>query len=421
MARLVDLNVRQLKRELEARNLITKGNKSKLQARLLRAMETNGENGEEHEFTSVLSRNDNVLQALIGSNEDTQTTAPLEMNALLAAIAGVQDSLMENTTQVEDMQQRIEDNLAKNSTQLEERIHDNATQLEERMQQNALKMEERAFADLAKLREGLTVHLKKLEEKVTGIEALTVQLKERQAQLEREWQKSHAEIKSEFKATDKNVERDKPDKNDCKREIFDYNPPKATETLDLSPPIFDGTMSISIFKLQFEMAVKFYKWNNEERLAALVLALKGPTASILQTFTDTPNPTYEAVMAALERKYSSEHWLQIHKMQSVTRAQKHNEPLLDYANEIERLTHLAYTNVSNDFLEYIKIQNFIRGLRDCDIKVAMYSMPKPTFIETLAYAITQEAALNLAKPKYYCEDIGSSNLERSRKGANHHK
>uniref|UniRef100_A0A034VYS8 SAP domain-containing protein n=1 Tax=Bactrocera dorsalis TaxID=27457 RepID=A0A034VYS8_BACDO len=402
MPRLLDLSVRQLKKELEARQLLTKGNKSKLQTRLLQSMEARGENSETYEFADMVSKNDNELQALAVFDNETRTAVSMGMTTLLSAIAGVQESLIQNTAQVDDIQQRIADDIVKNSAQLKERVQDSATLLEERIQQNALVMGERAYADLAKWRLNLSVHLKKLEERLLHIEAINGQLSARQEKLERDCQKSHPKVENEIQATDRNVDRHNI--NVCGNEILDNNLPKVVNTSHLSPPIFDGTMPISIFKLQFEMSVKLYKWNDVEKLAALVLAIKGPATAILQTFANMTDLNYEAVMGELERRYGSEHWRQINNMQLVNRVQKPNETILDYANDIERLSNLVYANSSKDLLETTKIQSFIRGLRDCEIKLAMYSMPKSTFMETLSYAITRKVALDLAGPKLNCND-----------------
>lgn len=483
MASILDLNVRQLKKELEARHLTTRGNKSKLQARLLKSMEdggenskklksmeedsgenseklkpmeagpesseklksteggpenienlkspeeesgenrenlksredsgenneklksreTSGENSENLKSVETSGENNGKLKAKenngessdkyeysLISDEDMRTPVPMEMTALMAAIAGIQENLIQNAIQVEGMQQYVEDNLVQNSGLVEKHL-----------QENVLKMEKSVNAEFTKLRECLCVHLKKYEERLLVIEEVIAQL---------------CKNKTEIQATDKNIQKDKPDKkgSDCEI-IVDNSTPKFADSLHLSPPIFDGVMPISIFKLQFEMSVKLYKWNDEEKLAALVLALKGNAISILQTFTNMPDLNYEAVMAALERKYDSEHWRQINNMLLVSRVQKCNETIRDYADDIERLTNLAYGNYSKDLLEITKIHSFIRGLRNCDIKQAVYSMPKPTFIETLSHAVAQEVAFNLVYPKHNDNDTPSSNPERTQR------
>uniref|UniRef100_A0A1A9UD29 CCHC-type domain-containing protein n=1 Tax=Glossina austeni TaxID=7395 RepID=A0A1A9UD29_GLOAU len=75
-----------------------------------------------------------------------------------------------------------------------------------------------------------------------------------------------------------------------------------------------------------------------------------------------------------------------------SRHHKLNERIQDYATEIERLANLAYIGVPDDVLERLKIDAFFEGLRDAELKKAVWTPPKTTFTETLAFALTQETA-----------------------------
>uniref|UniRef100_A0A2C9LW08 SAP domain-containing protein n=1 Tax=Biomphalaria glabrata TaxID=6526 RepID=A0A2C9LW08_BIOGL len=52
----------------------------------------------------------------------------------------------------------------------------------------------------------------------------------------------------------------------------------------MKPPVFDGSVSWSIYRRQFEAATKVNKWGSEEEKAtALVLALRGKASEVLQS------------------------------------------------------------------------------------------------------------------------------------------
>ncbi|XP_036321360.1 uncharacterized protein LOC118735615 isoform X1 [Rhagoletis pomonella] len=386
MGKFDDLKKSQLKKELEARNLITYGNKSVLQARLLKAMEASGVAKEEYEFPAI------------PSNKCGDSSVPTDMNALLGAIAGVQDSLIQNTSQVEDMQKRIEESLVKNSKQLEERIQKNASLLEERMQNSSLQMEERTRADLAVLRDSLIENSKIVQEKLSRIEENSIKLQARQDKVETEFQALQREVKNELQTIHKKLEADISRLDECFRELRWNDSASSIGTAKLELPTFDGTMPFNIFKLQFEMAATSYKWSVEDKLAALIVALKGPAMIVLQTVEKADRADYDAIISALEKYYGSEHWRRMHQMKLVSRTQKDTETLQEYANDIERLTLLAHSDIPVDYLDRVKIQSFIKGVRDLEIKRALYATPKSTFVETVSFAVTQETAKILSDP-----------------------
>uniref|UniRef100_A0A1A9V4L9 CCHC-type domain-containing protein n=1 Tax=Glossina austeni TaxID=7395 RepID=A0A1A9V4L9_GLOAU len=94
-------------------------------------------------------------------------------------------------------------------------------------------------------------------------------------------------------------------------------------------------------------------------------------------------------MDALQRKYGRG------EPELSSRCQKLNERVQDYATEIERLANLAYIGVPDDVQERLKIDAFLKRLRDAELKKAVWTLYKTTFTETLGFALTQEAASGL--------------------------
>ncbi|XP_036347829.1 uncharacterized protein LOC118757205, partial [Rhagoletis pomonella] len=175
-------------------------------------------------------------------------------------------------------------------------------------------------------------------------------------------------------------------------------PNVLTSGSKVKAPSFDGTVSFSIFKLQFETTATTNNWGTADKVAALVVSFKGSAAEVLQTVPEIDRGNYDAIMAAIERRYGSDHRQQMFQMELMNRFQKINETLQDYATEIERLAHLAYAKETADFIEKMKCQAFVRGIRDPETKRAAYSTPKGTFAETMSFALAQETAALLSKP-----------------------
>uniref|UniRef100_A0A1B0ACK6 CCHC-type domain-containing protein n=1 Tax=Glossina pallidipes TaxID=7398 RepID=A0A1B0ACK6_GLOPL len=91
---------------------------------------------------------------------------------------------------------------------------------------------------------------------------------------------------------------------------------------------------------------------------------------------------------SLERKYHNKHVKEVTHLELSSRCQKLNGRIQDYATEIGRLANLAYSGVPDDVLERLKIDAFVKGLRDAELKKAVWTSPKTT----LGFTLTQETA-----------------------------
>ncbi|XP_073811775.1 uncharacterized protein [Musca autumnalis] len=172
-------------------------------------------------------------------------------------------------------------------------------------------------------------------------------------------------------------------------------------TLKIKPPVFDGSTSLNVFKLQFETLAARDSWNDNDKAVSLLMALKGDAADVLQSIPAASRNNYRDIMAALERKYGSEHKQEIYRMELRGRVQKPNETLQAFAADIERLAQLAYPGETHPLVDRIKIETFASGIRDPEIKFATYAAPIGTFAETVSFALAQETARMLVKPKAY--------------------
>lgn len=157
-------------------------------------------------------------------------------------------------------------------------------------------------------------------------------------------------------------------------------------------PTFDGSTPFETFKTQFERVATQNRWSESEKITGLTVSLVSPASGVLQTIPNQDKESYEAHIDALQRKYGSDHMRQVYKMELRNRYQKKNERIQEFASEVERLAHLAYGDVSYELQEKSKIDAFVDGIRDPDIKRAVLTSSKTTFTEIVAYTLTQETA-----------------------------
>ncbi|ESO13082.1 hypothetical protein HELRODRAFT_159686 [Helobdella robusta] len=78
----------------------------------------------------------------------------------------------------------------------------------------------------------------------------------------------------------------------------------------LKVPAFDGEMSWNVYKTQFEAAATSNCWNGKERATALILALRGSAAEVLQTISAENHFNYEVLTPSTETKLP---WIRLSK------------------------------------------------------------------------------------------------------------
>ncbi|XP_065356251.1 uncharacterized protein LOC135950648 [Calliphora vicina] len=167
----------------------------------------------------------------------------------------------------------------------------------------------------------------------------------------------------------------------------------------IKAPSFDGSTLFNVFKFQFDTVAVRNMWNNEEKAIELILALKGNAAVVLESVPASNRNCYDDIMEAVQRKYGGEHKKELYRMELRGRVQKPNETLQDFALEIERLLQLTYPGNNNPFLDHIKIEAFVNGIRDPEIKHAVCATSKPSLAETVSFALAQETAKIISNPQ----------------------
>ncbi|XP_049316468.1 uncharacterized protein LOC125779284 [Bactrocera dorsalis] len=349
MVKFGELRIQQLKKELEERNLPISEQKADLQARLREVMEADGINVDEFEFDGP-ETSTKVEEKV----EEQRTSSSVDTNMLLVAIKQMAENAVQTENRLAQQMTQIAENTSQLESRLTQQITENTTQLQKQVQEKFSKFEDQLST------------LKNDEENLKA-EALQLSNRVRELQL--------------------------------------HGPAPSTNNQRLKAPTFDGSIPFQIFKLQFEKTVMANNWNAADKVASLFVSLKGPAAEILQTIPDCERDNYEALMSAIERRYGSEHRKQIYQIELQNRGQKMNEPLQEFATEIERLAHLPNADAPVDFIERVKIQCFINGIRDVDTKRPTYAWLKRTFAETVSHALTQETASLLSKPAHKVQRV----------------
>ncbi|XP_067637433.1 uncharacterized abhydrolase domain-containing protein DDB_G0269086-like [Eurosta solidaginis] len=408
MAKFSELKIQQLKKELESRGLNTSGVKLELQARLREAMEAEGINVEEYVFHLDVDETTKIEE----KNETSQTVTSTDLNRILAAISAqtstVASMSSQLASQLEAQEARITEMSSQISTNMSSQLEEQKTYMSSQMESQEARITSKIEAQETRMSEMSTQITSKMEAQEEGISEMSAQISAQiSSQISAQLEEQEGRISSKLEAQDTKIlqfEEKIEAEVDALRggiEQLQLNRPAvSTSNPKVKTPSFDGSVPFQVFKLQFEKTAAVNNWNAEDKVAALFVALKGPAAEILQTIPEGERNSYDALMAAVERRYGSEHRKQIFQIELQNRYQKANETLQEFASDVERLAHLANADAPVEYTERVKIQSFINGIRDVETKRATYANPKPTFAETVSQALIQETASLLCKPVF---------------------
>lgn len=355
MPSLEQLRAEDLRAELKKRNLPATGRKQELKERLREAVISAGENPETAEF---------------------QTTKVSDLNSLFQAISEQNDKTQK---QNEEIKERIDSQRVESRQQIEEmkqKFQVMESAMEKRMEEiEALKQRQENIE---------TDVLFKIKEMKDGVD------------------KGMSEIDKKMKLMEEEYFRIRSINNTTESQQYS-NPAR------MKPPEFDGQVSWSVYKKQFEAAAQINKWiTPEEKATALILALRGPASELLQT-VDQRN--YNALVKALELRYGDEHLQDVHRVQLKTRQQKMGESLQELESDIERLAHLSYPTATTEFLHVITTDAFIDAIRDPELKKAVRLSGKRTSSEALVYALSYEAAGDASRSRSHVRELTLSEIE----------
>jgi hypothetical protein len=161
-------------------------------------------------------------------------------------------------------------------------------------------------------------------------------------------------------------------------------------------PTFEGCITWSVFRRQFEVVAEQNWWSNQDKSTYLITALKGRAADVLPGIPT--NTIYEDTLRALEDSFEDEHFVAAYRCQLTFRRQNARESLQDFATAIEMLALRAYPNLPTDYIAREAGKSFAYGISDADIKIQLLLRGEKTVNEALRHALELQAVLLAARP-----------------------
>ena len=157
------------------------------------------------------------------------------------------------------------------------------------------------------------------------------------------------------------------------------------------PREFDGSVPWASYKSQFEAIASVHGWNDSDRVGELVACLKGPALEVFTHLSPEDQMQYGRLLSALEQRFgqTSQHlWF---RSQFRRRTRNAGESLPALAQDMERLAALAYPAAEKSLKDSLACEQFLDGLADVELQIAVRQSRPEGLQEALGTAIEIEA------------------------------
>ena len=130
------------------------------------------------------------------------------------------------------------------------------------------------------------------------------------------------------------------------------------------PPVFDGKTQWDAYLTQFQMLAQINGWTDAQKATYLAVSLKGPALTVLSNLPAGQLYNFQSLVSALDTRFGSAHQAELYRMRLKNRARSREESLPELAEDIERLTRLAYPNATAPMIEILAKDQFVDAIVD---------------------------------------------------------
>lgn len=126
----------------------------------------------------------------------------------------------------------------------------------------------------------------------------------------------------------------------------------------------------------------------------LATSLRGNGVELLGQMTTHERSDYKCLVAALERRYGTQHQTDLYRTRFRARMRKKGETLQDFAQDLEHLARTAYPKASMEVRATLLKDKFLDGLYNSHQKLHIKHGNTKTLQEALARSLENEAIVN---------------------------
>ena len=155
--------------------------------------------------------------------------------------------------------------------------------------------------------------------------------------------------------------------------------------------IYDGKTSWRDFLSQFEMAAHENGWDKKTRAVRLACNLRGSAQALLSDMSMEVKYDYDRLVAALTNRFEPANQCELYKAQIKQRIRKRDEPLTELAQNINRLTRMAYPSAVQGLRDTLAKDCFIESLNDVELELFVCQKEPDTLDDAVRVALKFEA------------------------------
>lgn len=155
--------------------------------------------------------------------------------------------------------------------------------------------------------------------------------------------------------------------------------------------VYDGKSSFKDYLGQFELASFANKWDKQTSAIKLACSLRGGAAAFLSDLTPGMKHDYDRLVKALTDRFEPENQCELYKAQIKQRIRKRDEPLTELAQDIKRLTRMAYPSAFLELRDTLSKDCFIEALNDAELELFICQKEPETLDDAVRIALKYEA------------------------------
>ncbi|GFU53195.1 retrovirus-related Pol polyprotein from transposon 412 [Trichonephila clavipes] len=279
-------------------------------------------------------------------------------------------------------------------------------------------------SDLKGIGDKLTTMDKKFEEMEGRIESVENKFENKFVDIENKFENKFEDMESKLEAKIFEKVEDvsisfRSDLEKLKQKVmtgqgdeFKFQAPYSKPSIKLST--YDGKSSWQVYKTQFSIVADVNQWDSQTKACQLAASLRADAADILQTLPETQRLDIDALVNALELRFGEKCVKDYSRLQLKSRQQKVSETLQELATDVERLSHLAFSDCPTEVREVLALQHFVDGVRDPEIQKALRMADLKDLKGALVFAMKFEAAQQATrKDRHPIRAVNESNTSNS--------
>ncbi|GFT98290.1 retrovirus-related Pol polyprotein from transposon 412 [Trichonephila clavipes] len=308
-------------------------------------------------------------------------------------------TLLEKLTEMKsDLTASMNANMGEMKSELTASMNANMGELNNKLTAN----KEELKSDLKGIGDKLTTMDKKFEEMEGRIESVENKFENKFVDIENKFENKFEDMESKLEAKIFEKVEDvsisfRSDLEKLKQKVmtgqgdeFKFQAPYSKPSIKLST--YDGKSSWQVYKTQFSIVADANQWDSQTKACQLAASLRADAADILQTLPETQRLDFDALVNALELRFGEKCVKDYSRLQLKSRQQKVSETLQELATDVERLSHLAFSDCPTEVREVLALQHFIDGVRDPEIQKALRMADLKDLKGALVFAMKFEAA-----------------------------